>query len=55
MKYTTIFEKIFCLFDLISQSWIDIVFLGIVLFLVLLLGLKKNIWEKMFSFYNLGL
>ena len=54
MKYTTIFEKIFCLFDLISQSWIDIVFLGIVLFLVLLLGLKKISGKKCFLFTTLA-
>lgn len=54
MKYTTIFEKIFCLFDLISQSWIDIVFLGFVLFLVLLLGLKKISRKKCFLFTTLA-
>lgn len=41
MTYTTIFEKLVCLIQLISTSWLDIAFLGISLFLVFLLCLKK--------------
>lgn len=41
MNYTTIFEKIICLFEVISNSWLYIAFIGIVALLLLLLVFKK--------------
>ena len=41
MTYTTIFEKLLCLFELVSNSWLDIAFVGFGTFLIILLGLKK--------------
>ena len=41
MTYTTIFEKLLCLFNMISTSWIYIAFSGISILLVVLLSFKK--------------
>ncbi|MCI6266912.1 MAG: hypothetical protein MR598_08745 [Erysipelotrichaceae bacterium] len=54
MKYTTIFEKILCLFNLVSESWLYIAFIGITAILIILLGLKKLTSKKCFLLMNLA-
>lgn len=41
MTYTSIFEKLLCLFNMISTSWIYIAFSLITILLIVLLGFKK--------------
>lgn len=45
MKYTSIFEKILCLFQILKSSWANLIFLGIVLILIVLM-FKKKISKK---------
>lgn len=53
MKYTTIFEKLLCILDLISKSWIYITFIGIVMFILILLAIKKISKRKCFLLITL--
>ena len=41
MKYTNVFEKLLCIFDLVSGSWIDIAFIVIAAISLVLLAIKK--------------
>ena len=45
MKYTSIFEKLFSLISIINTSWINLIFLGIII-LATFLFLKKKISKK---------
>lgn len=48
MTYTSIFEKILFILNIISTSWTYIAFIAIVLLLIILLGLKKISKKKCF-------
>ena len=54
MKYTTIFEKLLCIFDLISKSWLNILFVGIATILLILLVCKKLSKKKCFLFITIA-
>ena len=41
MTYTTIFEKILCIINIINTSWVYIIFSLISILLLILLGMKK--------------
>ena len=41
MTYTNIFEKLFIIFNLISKSWLSIVFIGISIVFIVMLICKK--------------
>ena len=41
MKYTNIFEKLNCVFNIVKDNWIYLAFLGFVALLLLLTSLKK--------------
>ena len=45
MKYTSIFEKILCLFQILKNSWANLIFLSVVLVLMILM-FKKKISKK---------
>lgn len=54
MKYTTIFEKIACLFDIVSDSWLYITFLAVTTILIILFCCKKISKRTCFLFITLA-
>lgn len=54
MKYMSILEKLLCLVDLIKDSWLDLIFVGLSLLLIILF-ITKKITRKKCLFGLLGL
>ncbi len=48
MKYTNVFEKLFCLGNLIVNSWYSLIFVAIAVVLLVLQGIKKISKKKCF-------
>ena len=42
MKYTNIFEKFICIFNIVKDQWIYLAFLGVILLLLLIANFKKK-------------
>lgn len=54
MKYTTIFEKLLCVFELIGQSWLNIAFVGIAVIFLIMLACGKLSKRKCFLLVTLA-
>ena len=50
MKYTNIFEKLICLFNIAKSNWISLVFLAFVAFFLIILKFKKITKKQCFTF-----